>query len=527
MCPRVMPPPDPPPSESPSIGRWLVAIAVLASAIMELVDTSAVNVSLPYIAGNLSASVTQSTWVLTSYLIANAVVLPTAGWMANYIGRKRLLMIAVSVFTVSSVLCGLAASLPMLVGFRILQGLGGGSLQPTSRAILLETFSPEERGKAMALWGVGIVVAPILAPVLGGWLTTNYSWRLIFFINVPISAAGLLLVHLYITDPPYIRRLSNRIDYRGLAMMAIGIAALQLMLDKGQEEDWFASHSIVALLAVAAVFLTAFVVWELRSADPIVRFRLLRHRTFAVGVTLSAVLGVALFGTTVLVPLFMQELLGFPAITAGLWNSPRGLITMIGMPIAGMLISRRWDTRRLLFVGSVATAAGTFGLSYLNLDAGPWNFLAPQLIIGAGLSFTFVPLATITVDPIPPQEMGYATSIIALMRNIGGGVGISMVTTLLARRQQFHHAVLAANIGPYDPRARVLLDDIGRALVRAGAPAAGARTGALALVAGLINRQALALSYLDGFRLLALLLLCTAPLVWLMRRRDTDLAPAR
>jgi DHA2 family multidrug resistance protein len=517
-----------PPSarEAAPIGRWLVAVAVLASAVMELVDTSAVNVSLPYIAGNLSATVTQSTWVLTSYLIANAIVLPTAGWLANYVGRKRLLMAAVFTFTASSVLCGLATSLPMLVFFRVLQGVGGGSLQPTSRAILLETFAPEERGKAMALWGVGIVVAPILAPVLGGWLTTNYSWRLIFFINVPISVAGLLLVHAYISDPPYIRRQSNRIDYWGLGLMAIGIAALQLMLDKGQDEDWFGSHLIVTLLAVAIVFLTAFVIWELRSQDPIVRFRLLRHRTFAVGVTMSAVLGVTLFGTTVLMPLFMQELLGFPAITAGLWNSPRGLVTMLGMPIAGVLISRRWDIRRLLFFGSLTTALGTFALSYLNLNAGPTDFLTPQLVIGLGLSFTFVPLATITVDPIPSPEMGYATSIIALMRNIGGGVGISMVTTLLARRQQFHRAMLAANLGSYDRPTSAAMTRLGTALAHAGAPAAGAETGALAILSGLINRQALAMSYLDGFRVLALLLFITAPLVWLMHRR-TAAQPAR
>jgi MFS transporter, DHA2 family, multidrug resistance protein len=513
-----------PPREGdiPPVGRWLVAGAVLASAIMELVDTSAVNVSLPYIAGNLSASINESTWVLTSYLVSNAIVLPTAGWLANYVGRKRLLMMAVATFTVSSVLCGLAPSLPMLVFFRILQGLGGGCLQPTSRAILLETFPAEERGKAMALWGIGIVVAPIVAPVLGGWLTTSYTWRLIFFINVPISAVGLVMVRLFVHDPPYIRRGSNRIDYWGLAMMAIGIAALQLMLDKGQEDDWFSSHFIVTLAIVAIVGLTAFVVWELRSPDPIVRFRLLRHRTFAAGVALSAVLGVVLFGTIVLMPLFMQELLGFPAVTAGLWNSPRGLITMAGMPLAGVLISRRWDTRRLLFAGALATALGTWLLSYLNLNAGPWDFLWPQLVIGAGLSFTFVPLATITVDPIPAPEMGYATSIIALMRNIGGGIGISAVTTLLARRTEFHRAMLAANVGPYDPQAAQMLAHLQAALTRAGASAAGARDQSVALLAGLVHRQALVMSYLDGFRALALLMLLAAPLVWIMQRRATD-----
>ena len=495
---------------------------MLASAVMELVDTSAVNVSLPYIAGNLSVSVNEATWVLTSYLVSNAVVLPTAGWLANYMGRKRLLMLAVCVFTVSSVLCGLAPSLPLLVFFRILQGAGGGSLQPTSRAILLETFPPRERGKAMAFWGVGIVVAPILAPVLGGYLTTNWSWRLIFFINVPVSIAGLILVHLFISDPPYIRRTSNRIDYWGLGMLALGIAALQVMLDKGQEDDWFSSHFIVTLAIVAVIGLTAFVIWEMRSPDPIVRFRLLKYRTFACGVTLSAILGIVLFGSTVLIPLFMQELLGFPAVTAGLWNTPRGLATMACMPIAGILISRRFDMRRLLTFGVSVAAIGMLMLSFLSLQAGPLNFVLPQLVIGLGLSFTFVPLATITVDPIPSEQMGYATSIIALMRNIGGGMGISAVTTLLARREQMHHLILSANVNAYNPAAGGFLGGLQGLLTQEGRGSADAHTGALRMLDALVNRQAAMMSYLDAFRVLALLFAVALPLIWIMRRAQSD-----
>jgi MFS transporter, DHA2 family, multidrug resistance protein len=511
------------PSDGPkNVGRWLIALAVLASAVMELVDTSAVNVSLPYIAGNLSASVSESTWVLTSYLVSNAVVLPTAGWLANYMGRKRLLMIAVGVFTVSSVLCGLAPSLPLLVFFRILQGVGGGSLQPTSRAILLETFPPAERGKAMAFWGVGIVVAPILAPVLGGYLTTHWSWRLIFFINVPVSIVGLMLVHWFISDPPYIRRTSNRIDYWGLGMLALGIAALQVMLDKGQEDDWFSSHFIVTLAIVAVVGLTAFVIWELRSRDPIVRFWLLKYRTFAAGVTLSAVLGVVLFGSTVLIPLFMQELLGFPAVTAGLWNTPRGLATMAFMPVAGMLISRHWDMRRLLTFGVLTAAVGMTMLSFLSLQAAPLSFVMPQLVIGLGLSFTFVPLATITVDPIPPEQMGYATSIIALCRNIGGGVGISAVTTLLARREQFHHSVLAADVNPYNPAVSGYLGGLSSRLTQQGSGLIGGRSSAMRMLDSFVNRQAAALSYLDAFRLLAVLFVVVVPVIWIMRRTQSD-----
>jgi MFS transporter, DHA2 family, multidrug resistance protein len=485
---------------------------------MELVDTAAVNVSLPYIAGNLSASVNEATWVLTSYLVANAAILPITGWLANYMGRKRLLMLAVTLFTVSSVLCGLATSLPLLVFFRVLQGAGGGSLQPTTRAILLETFPREERGKAMAFWGVGIVVAPILAPVLGGWLTTDYSWRLVFFINVPISIVGLILVHLFVHDPSYIRRTSNRIDYWGLGMLVTGIAALQVMFDKGQEDDWFGSHFIVTLAVVAVVFLTAFVVWELRSKDPIVRFRLLKHRTFAVGVTFSAVMGIVLFGSTVLIPLFMQELLGFPAITAGEWNTPRGLATMAFMPIAGILISRRWDMRKMLFFGTLTAAAGLYGLSLLNFSAGPWNFVLPELVMGFGFSFIFVPLATITVDPIPAEQMGYATSIIALMRNIGGGLGISAVTTLLARRQQFHQDRMAAHITAFSPQMALLLGELHQRLAPYGTSFSGGGRHALQLLYDMQLKQAALLSYLDAFRALTLVFIVVSPRAWLMRK---------
>lgn len=490
----------------------------MASAVMELVDTAAVNVSLPYIAGNLSASVNEATWVLTSYLVANAAVLPTTGWLANYMGRKRLLMVAVTIFTIASVLCGLAPSLPLLVFFRILQGAGGGSLQPTTRAILLETFPREERGKAMAFWGVGVVVAPIMAPVLGGWLTTDYSWRLVFFINVPISIAGLILVYLFVHDPPYIRRTSNRIDYWGLGMLVTGIGALQVMFDKGQQDDWFGSHFIVALALIAVVCLTAFVIWELRSKDPIVRFRLLKHRTFAVGVALYAVLGMVLFGSTVLLPLFMQELLGFPALIAGEWNTPRGLATMAFMPLAGVLISRRWDMRRLLFFGVLMAALGVFCFSFLDLNAGPWNFVLPEAIMGLGLSFTFVPLATITVDPIPAEQMGYATSITALMRNIGGGLGISAVTTLLARREQFHQDRLAAHVTAFSPLTAPVLGDLHQRLAQFGVNFTGAGRHAMQLLYDILLKQAAILSYLDAFRFLTFLFVIVAPLIWLMRK---------
>jgi MFS transporter, DHA2 family, multidrug resistance protein len=498
--------------------RWMIAIAVMASAVMELVDTSAVNVSLPYIAGNLSASVDEATWVLTSYLVANAIILPLSGWLANYFGRKRLLMLSVAGFTGASILCGLAPTLPLLIFFRVLQGAAGGSLQPTTRAIMLEAFPREERGHAMALWGVGIVIAPIVAPMLGGWLTTDYSWRWIFLINLPISLVGLFLVWTYVFDPPYIRRTSARIDYWGMGMLATGIAALQVVFDKGQEDDWFGSHFIVTMTAIAVIGLVSFTIWELRTRDAVVHFRLLRYRTFATGTSLSLVLFFSLYASIVLLPLFMQELLDFPAVTAGFWNSPRGFATLVMMPIAGYLIGKRWDMRALLTAGLVVSAIGAYMFSYLNLNAGPKNFIWPQIVMGAGLSFVFVPLATITVDPIPQEEMGYATSLIALARNLGAGIGISVFTAFVARREQFHQLRLAASMAREPHLLTKALSGLQHYLGAHGGSSAPGGHQALALMYDRLMQSASALSYLDGFRVMALLLLVTVPLVWIMKK---------
>ncbi len=496
----------------------MIAIAVMVAAVMELVDTSAINVSLPYIAGNLSSSVDEATWVLTSYLVANATILPLSGWLANYFGRRRLLMMSIVGFSAASILCGLAPSLPALVFFRVLQGIAGGSLQPTTRAIMLEAFPREERGHAMALWGVGIVIAPIVAPVLGGWLTSDYSWRWVFFINVPISVIGMFLVWTYVFDPPYIRRTSTRIDYWGMGLLAIGIMALQVVFDKGQEDDWFGSHFIVTMALIAVVGLTAFTLWELHTRDAVVHFRLFRYRTFVTGTSLSLVLFFALYGSIVLLPLFMQELLGYPAITAGLWNSPRGMATLVMMPIAGYLIGRRWDMRALLSCGLAVSGIGAYMFSYLNLNAGPWNFVWPQVIMGAGLSFMFVPLATITVDPIPQEEMGYATSLIALARNLGAGIGISAFTAFEAHREQFHQLRLAASATRAPGLSAPMIAELQHYLGQRGRSPAGAAHPAMAVLYRQLLAHASALSYLDGFRVMAILLIATIPFVWIMKK---------
>ncbi|MGH9588228.1 MAG: DHA2 family efflux MFS transporter permease subunit, partial [Acidobacteriaceae bacterium] len=482
------------------------------------VDTSAVNVSLPYIAGNLSASVDEATWVLTSYLVANAIILPLSGWLANYFGRKRLLMLSIIGFTTASILCGFAPTLPMLVFFRVLQGAAGGSLQPTTRAIMLEAFPREKRGQAMAFWGIGIVMAPILAPVLGGWLTTDYSWRWVFFVNVPISLASLFLVWTYVFDPSYIRRASTRIDYWGMGLLAIGIMALQVVFDKGQEDNWFGSHFIVRMAILAVVCLVAFVLWELHTRHPVVHFHLFRYRTFTTGTCLSLVLFFALYGSIVLLPLFMQVLLGFPAVTAGVWNAPRGIATLAMMPVAAFVIGRRWDMRALLSGGLAISAIGAYMLSYLNLNAGPWSFFWPQVVMGAGLSFMFVPLATITVDPIPQEEMGYATSLIGLARNLGAGIGISVFTAFEAHREQLHQLRLGARTAEQHGLLGRMTAQVEGYLRPFTGSSAGATHTAMGMLYRQLLRHAAALSYLDGFRVMALLMFATIPFVWIMKK---------
>src|SRR5690349_7441889 len=341
---------SPQPTKSQHINPWIIAVAVMLSTFMEVLDTTVVNVSLPHIAGSMSASVDEATWTLTSYLVANAIILPMTGWLSNYFGRKRMLMTSVTGFTIASFLCGLAPNLPLLVIFRIIQGACGGGLQPISQAVLLESFPPEDRGKAMGFWGLGIVVAPMLGPVLGGWLTDSYSWRWVFYINVPVGIASLIMTQLFIFDPSYIRRSSQRIDYWGIGMLAIGVACLQVVLDKGQEADWFAAHWITALAVTAFVALTALVIYELKTPQPVLDLRVFLVRTYSTGVFLMAVLGVVLYGSLVILPIMLQTLLGYPALQAGIALFPRGLGSFLTMPIVGAMMTRL-DPRKLLMGG--------------------------------------------------------------------------------------------------------------------------------------------------------------------------------
>jgi DHA2 family multidrug resistance protein len=501
----------------PQINPWIIAIAVMFGTFMEVLDTTVVNVSLPHIAGSLSATVDEATWVLTSYLVSNAIVLPITGWLANFFGRKRLLMMSVTGFTIASFLCGLAPSLSLLIVFRVIQGAAGGALQPLSQAVLLEAFPPEDRGKAMGFWGLGIVVAPILGPVLGGWLTDAYSWRWVFYINIPVGVATIVMTQLFIFDPPYIKRNAGGVDYWGIGMLAVGVGALQIVLDKGQQQDWLASHWIAGLLLLAAAGLVVFVVYELRIHAPVVDLRVFLDRTYATGVLLMTVVGFVLYGSLVLLPIWLQTLLGYPALQAGFALAPRGLGSFLAMPFVGIIMPKL-DPRKLLASGFLLAAATLFAFSRLNLNAGYWDFFWPQFVQGVSLGFLFVPLTTITMGLIPREQMGNATSIFNLLRNLGGSIGIAMATTLVARHEQVHTNVLISNVTPYNVAARGAMAGLQLGAAARGSDPVAATRATMAALFGMVERQAAILSFLDVFQLLTVLFVLAAPLVLLMKK---------
>ncbi|HEV3215755.1 MAG TPA: DHA2 family efflux MFS transporter permease subunit [Vicinamibacterales bacterium] len=510
--------------EPRTVNPWIVAIAVMFATFMEVLDTTVVNVSLPHIAGSLSATVEESTWALTSYLVANAIILPLTGWLATYFGRKRLLMASVTGFTAASFLCGLAPNLQTLVFFRIIQGATGGAMQPLSQAVLLEAFPPHERGKAMGFWGLGIVTAPILGPVIGGWLTDTYSWRWVFYINIPVGIASLIMTQLFIFDPPYMKRQSETIDYWGIGMLALGIGALQIVLDLGQREDWFNSNYITMLAVIAAAGLVAFVLRELRTEHPVVDLRVFKVRTFAAGVFLMTTLGFVLYGSLVLLPIMLQTLLGYPPVQAGFAMAPRGIGSFLGMPVIGFLIAKV-DSRRLVAGGLIVGGFTLLWLGQLNLNAGYWDIFWPQFLQGLGLSMVFVPLTTISMDPIPKERMGNATSLFNLMRNLGGSIGIAATSTMLARRSQSTAAILSDNVTAYNPASRSALAASRDAFIRAGSDPVTATNRAYAAVSGMVHRQATMVAFVEIFTLLGLIFLALVPLVFVMKR-PSGRAPA-
>jgi DHA2 family multidrug resistance protein len=507
---------------------WVIALTVMLATFMEVLDTSVANVALPHIAGDLSAGVDESTWVLTSYLVSNAIVLPLTGWLSSLFGRKRFYMTCVGIFTVSSFLCGLAPTLPLLVLFRILQGAGGGALQPISQAILVESFPKHKQGMAMAIYGMGVVVAPILGPTLGGWITDDYSWRWIFFINIPVGVLSLLFTYLLIFDPPYLVRKNLRemkIDYMGLGLLSVGLGFLQIVLDKGEREDWFGSNFIIGCSAVALVGLVGAVLWELYSDDPVVDLRMLKDRNFAVATFTMFMMGFVLYGSTVLLPLLLQTLMGYTALLSGLVLSPGSLVVLIALPIVGRLtqvVEARW----LVAIGLAITGFSLLHMAHFDLEIDFRTAVIAWSYSRLGMAFLFTPINVMAFYFIPKEKMNNATGIINLARNIGGSVGIANVTTMLARRAQVHQSTLVSHLTPLDPAYTASLSGASRFLMSQGSNPVQALNQAHGLVYGNLIRQASMLAYIDSFWLLGLTFLAMIPFMFLMKKIKLRGAPA-
>jgi DHA2 family multidrug resistance protein len=488
----------------------------MLATFMEVLDTTVVNVSIPHIAGNLAATNEEGTWVVTSYLVSNAIVLPISGWLANRMGRKRLLLTCVAGFTITSLCCGLATSLTQLIIFRVLQGLTGGGLQPLAQAILLETFPKERHGHAMAAFGIGILLAPILGPTLGGWITDNYSWRWIFYLNLPVGILSLYLMNKFVFDPHYVKRSNGaRVDLWGIGFLALGIGSLQILLDTGQRKDWFSSQYIRVFAALCVFGLVALIVRELMTDHPVVDLRVLKDRSFSAGVFLISMLGFVLYASLVLLPLYLQTLMGYPAYNSGLALSPRGIGALLFTPLAGHLTTKM-DPRRLLGVGMVLGSVTMFQLSGLNLYAGFWDIFWAQVLQGVALSFLFIPLMSLAMSHISPQKMGNATSIFNLMRNIGGSVGIALMTTFLARRAQVHQNHLVADVRAGNPQAARLLQGLRADFVAHGIDGVTASRKALGAVYGMVQQHATMLAFVEAFWIMGvvfLLMLAFLPLL--------------
>ena len=507
----------------PRANPWVIAFTVTMATFMEVLDTSIANIALPHIAGSFGASTNESTWVLTSYLVSNAIILPTSAWLATRFGRKRFYMTCVAMFAISSFFCGLAPSLGLLVFFRVLQGAGGGGLQPSEQAILSDTFPPEKRGQAFAMYGMAVVVAPAIGPTLGGWLTDNFSWRWIFYINVPVSILSLYMSSRVVEDPPYLKQeqaknRGGRIDFVGLALVSLGVGALQLVLDKGQEKDWFGSHMITVATIVAVIVIMAWIVWEWHHPRPIVELRLLKNRNFATAVFFMFILGMVLYGTTVLLPQFMETLLGYPAVTAGEALAGGGFMMMMLMPVVGQVVTH-FDPRKAMVFGFTATACGLFYMSnHLTLGADFKTLFLVRVIQVMGLPFIFIPSNVLSYVSIPREKSNQISSMINFSRNIGGSIGIAMLNTVLTRNVQVQRTYYAGRMQHGNPQFENMLMGIANNLKHHGLSATLAMQQAYARIDMLLSQQASAVAYKEIVSYLAIAIICLAPLVSLMKR---------
>jgi DHA2 family multidrug resistance protein len=501
---------------------WIIALVVTMGTFMEVLDTSIANVALPHIAGSLSASQDESTWVLTSYLVANAIILPISGWISSIFGRKNFYLVSVVLFTIFSAACGIAPTLGALVVFRVLQGLSGGGLQPSVQAILADAFPGEKRGMAMAVYTVAILVAPVLGPTLGGWITDNYSWRWIFYINIPVGLLCAFFTRIVLQDPPHLvkaRALLKgkkiQIDGTGLALVSLGLAATEIVLDRGQELDWFGNTFITWTAIVAAVAIVGAIWWELRVDKPVVNLRLLGERNFLCCCIIVLGTYTALYASTFLLPQYMQELMGYDATTAGIAVSPAGLVTMLEVPLVGWLLSKGTDARRMIALGIVTMTIGTYWCSLLNLGVAERNLILPRIVQVMGLGMTTVPLSTIMFRFLPADQTSNAAGIYALVRNEGGSIGIALSSTFLQRMTQAHQTYLGSNV---TTSSALALSEAHAAGAAIGGSAADQSYAGLAMVYHQVQQQASLLAYMDQFRLFAYLLVALLPLVLLLKR---------
>ena len=501
----------------PRHSPWLVAVGVMLATFMQVLDTSIANIALPHIAGSLSATTDQATWVLTSYLVANAIILPMTGWLGNHFGRKRVFIACIGMFVFASALCGMAVNLPMLIAARILQGAGGGAMVPIAQAILLESFPVAKRGIAMATFSLAVIVAPIIGPTLGGWITDNYSWRWIFYINLPVGMLAIFLAEWLVEDPPYIKRnLKAAIDFVGFGLLVVWLATLQIVLDKGQDADWLGAVWIRWFIVISAVAMMAFIVWEFRVKDPLVDLRILKSRNFRTGLMLMTVIGIILYGTTAELPLFLQTLMGYPALQSGLTMSPRGVAAFVTTFFVGRLVGRvplRW----LLGFGFSMLSLSAFLLSGINLQVSMASVIFPTVLNGVAISFIFVPLTTATMSQLRQREIGSGTGLYNLMLNIGGSIGIALVTTLVARGAQRHQALMVGHLTPADPVFTQRLAAAQHALAQHTDPVTASHQ-AYAMIYGTLNAQAHLWAFVDTFRIFGLMVLCCLPLILLFKR---------
>jgi len=502
------------------VNKWMVALTVMLPTLMVIIDTAVVNVSLNHIRGSLSAGIDEATWSITSYLAANAIIIPMTGWLSRFFGRKRLLIFSVTFFTISSFLCGSAWSIQSLVVFRILQGLSGGSLQPISQSILLETFPPKQHGMAMALFGIGIMFGPIVGPVLGGWITDNLSWHWIFFINIPIGVVSVIMSMLFIHDPSYMQRTRMRIDYWGLILLSLGVGGLQMMLDRGERLDWFASQEMLAMAIISGAALLALVIVESFADQPIVNIRVFKDYSFGLGNLALFFFSVNLFGGLVLLPIYLQTLMGYTATLSGFALAPGGLANLLIMPIVGRLLSH-YHPKALIIPGILVLAYSTYLMSCFTLGVDFTTVMWPRVVMGIGMALTFIPLTTLTLSDIEKEKLPNATSIFNLVRNLGGSFGVAITSTLLNRRTQFHQARLVEKLSPFDPIYAFQAQQGANALASGGIDPTQAGQGSLGVIYSHLLRQASMLGFNDVFFLLTIMIALLLPLILLMRQHHS------